>query len=247
MTSLFPSWLFLQTTTFTPTVSGKYRVVCIGKGGDGGTGASYGNYNRTYYCMSGSGGGAGGIGIGEIKLTAGQPYNISITSTETNFGSGRIIAKAGSNGESGTYDSNQGSVPTTIGGAGGTVSGTEVLLRYPGSKGGNGTSSDDGDVNMANVLISNGGAGGSVTCSLDPQAFTDSAIGAFQFGRKDGTKSYASYNESKVDQSKEVFGGYVGAGGDGSGGVFSGGDYNEHSGTPGEGGPGAVLIELIES
>lgn len=247
MTSLFPSWLFLQTTTFTPTVSGKYRVVCIGKGGDGGTGAVYSSYNRYYYCMSGSGGGAGGIGIGEIDLTAGQAYSIAVTNSETNFGNGRIIAKAGSNGQSGTYDSDSSSVPTTIGGAGGTVSGADVLLRYPGSKGGNGVEASDGDVNIANVQISNGGAGGSVTCSLDPQAFTDSAIGAFPFGRKDGAKAYASYNESTVDQSKEVFGGYVGAGGDGSGGLFSGNAYNEHHGTPGKGGPGAVLIELIET
>lgn len=93
------SWLFETTTTWTPPYSGKYRIFCIGAGGDG---------EHRY------GGGAGGAGMLDTVLSSTTSYNITVGSTAS-FGN-LISATSGGDG-----DDNNGN------GAAGTVSGTGVV------------------------------------------------------------------------------------------------------------------------
>lgn len=93
------SWLFETTTTWTPPYSGKYRIFCIGAGGDG-------EYQF--------GGGAGGAGMLDTVLSSTTSYNITVGSTAS-FGN-LISATSGEDG-----DNRNGN------GAAGTVSGTGVI------------------------------------------------------------------------------------------------------------------------
>lgn len=67
-----------ETSTFTPSKSGLYKVICVGAGG---TATSQSSSGTTYY-IAGSG---GGVAIKNMRLTVGTSYNITI-STTASFG-----------------------------------------------------------------------------------------------------------------------------------------------------------------
>lgn len=63
------------TETYKPTVSGLYRVICVGKGGDSYISTSYSSNN---YAL---GGGGGGVAIKDIYLDSATSYNITVSTT----------------------------------------------------------------------------------------------------------------------------------------------------------------------
>lgn len=63
------------TGTYKPSVSGLYRVICVGKGGDSYIKASSSNGN--YACS----GGGGGVAIKDIHLDSATSYNITVSTT----------------------------------------------------------------------------------------------------------------------------------------------------------------------
>ena len=247
-----PSWLFLNNGSFVPPETGKYRVICIGKGGDGGKGgsASSGNSGRAQ-ATSGAGGGSAGIGISILELSKEKTYTLSIDSSSTNFGSGLIIAYAGRNGANGksTISSSE-NLPTPYGGAGGSVSGSSVQYKYAGISGANGYNSGTAGINdiwySTNAL---GGKGASVTCCLRFDAVTPSSIGAFISPREDPGESYIE--DAKTNEKQYIihtYSGYAGAGGDGSPAFASyiyDSFYTHHITAGGKGGPGAIIIEYL--
>ena len=95
-----PQWLFTASATWTPPVKGRYRIICIGAGGDGN-----GTINPP------KPGGAGGVVIGVYTLGL-ISYNITAGTGNSSFGS-LVTAEAGSRGAA--QDA------TPAGGSGGTV------------------------------------------------------------------------------------------------------------------------------
>ena len=128
------------TGTYKPSVSGLYRVICVGKGGDSYIRASSSNGNYVY------GGGGGGVAIKDIRLDSATSYNVTV-STTASFAN-QLTATAG---ETLT------AMPTTAGGtaSGGTASGG--TYNFVGEKGKYGGSTNVG---------ANGGSVGVVITEL---------------------------------------------------------------------------------
>lgn len=116
-TGLNGQQLFTESGSFTAAKNGLHRIICQGKGGDGGSGNER--------C---SGGGGGGTCIGYADLVAGTSYAVTVSSSQSAF-NGTFIANAGSNGSTTSSSS------TPSGGAGGTASGGR--LNIAGQKGRN--------------------------------------------------------------------------------------------------------------
>ena len=105
VTPLLPSEYFeptlIETTgSFTPMVTGIYRVVVVG-GGVSGTGNGYDTTSNP--------GGCGGAAYADIKLEAGQVYTVTLD-TKANFAD-MLIANSGSVGAQGTVS---GTIPYTL-------------------------------------------------------------------------------------------------------------------------------------
>jgi len=96
--------------TFTAVKTGLHKIICQGKGGNGGDGNDR--------C---SGGGAGGTCIGYADLVAGTDYTVTISSSQSIF-NGTFIANAGSNGSATSTSS------TPSGGTGGSASGGTINI-----------------------------------------------------------------------------------------------------------------------
>lgn len=94
-----PMRVITATTTFTPEKTGKYKVICVGKGGNG----------SSYASVTSVGGGAGGVSIKTLELSSATNYSITI-STTASFSN--ILSAVGGGDASGT----------TVG-TGGTASG----------------------------------------------------------------------------------------------------------------------------
>ena len=128
---------FTTNTTFNPPQSGTYRIICVGKSGDGGDGAAggYGNFNyerHGYTGGSGAGGSSGAIAISDLQLTKGTSYKLTFTGGEANFND-QLRAEAGADGGDGDRDK-AGLVDETNAKAyGGNVVNREG---YPGGQGG---------------------------------------------------------------------------------------------------------------
>lgn len=106
---LYEAWCLTSTTTFTPPVSGVYKVICIGKGADGsGSATSY------------VGGSAGGVVIGLLELSSTQSYNVTVSSNASFSNLLTATAGAANTGGSGSggtvYDGGK-----RNGGSGGNV------------------------------------------------------------------------------------------------------------------------------
>lgn len=103
---------YTANNTFTVPQTGKYRITVIGKGGNGGSG---------YEDSGGGGGGSGGWSCSELDLTKGQSYPITVTASNSSFGS-LLSATAGQTGQAG--EGYWGS--TGAGGNAGTASGGNI-------------------------------------------------------------------------------------------------------------------------
>lgn len=74
--SMVPTWLITTTQTWTVPVTGNYRLICIGKGGDGGSGYSFNKFVRSGYTserygiviMPSTSGAGGAVAIADKKL-----------------------------------------------------------------------------------------------------------------------------------------------------------------------------------
>ena len=136
--SLIPARLFTTTGTFTPSVTGLYRIICIGAGGNGGNAITGGSGNK-------KGGGAGGVVIGIKRLTQNTVYNVTI-GNNASFGN-LMTATAG--GDASIVNS------AAVPGTGGSGSGDDCQI-YDGNDGTN----DGGDVGVFSLgMIGIGGAG----------------------------------------------------------------------------------------
>ena len=122
---------YTQNGTFTAPMTGKYRVTCIGKGGDGGDS----NSKSGVYQLNGAGGGAGGAGMITINLEKGGEA-IPITANSTaSFGS---YLSAGPGENAGFYEgSGSTSNYYVIPGQPGSSSGGISLKGNPGKPGTN--------------------------------------------------------------------------------------------------------------
>lgn len=96
--------IFVGNATYTVPISGRYRIIAIGRGGNG---VSSTEFRECY------GGGSGGIGVLEVSLIKGDSYPITV-GTNASFGS--LITATGASGRNG-----------------GTVSG-EGVIKYPGKQ-----------------------------------------------------------------------------------------------------------------
>lgn len=89
---------FEESTTYTAQQTGVYIITCVGKGGNGSSGAEYG-YNYSSGTLYASSGGGGAVCKGYVILQAGQTISITINTSKSSFGT-LIAAGAGQNGTS---------------------------------------------------------------------------------------------------------------------------------------------------
>ncbi|MGI5894277.1 MAG: hypothetical protein ACOX6P_06735 [Candidatus Merdivicinus sp.] len=85
--------IFVSNTTWTVPVTAKYRITCIGKGGNGGNSQGGGPY-------AGGGGASGGWCRSLMSLTKGEQYSITCDTAQSSFGS-MLTATAGQDGANG--------------------------------------------------------------------------------------------------------------------------------------------------
>ena len=81
-------------TTYTPEKTGLYRIICVGKGGDG-TAKSTSSANPRAYA-----GGGGGVAVKTMRLLSSSSYEITVGSTAS-FAAGTTILTATSGTASG--------------------------------------------------------------------------------------------------------------------------------------------------
>lgn len=179
---------YTSNTVFTPPSSGIYRIICVGKSGDGGDGGTScpgnagsiinpsnvstfqsGYNNAVLQTYEPGGGGAGGnsgaIAVSDIQLTAGTSYQLSFTDGTANFDN-RLWAEAGADGGDATVVTEVASKVYYSGGAG--LPSKTPAKAYGGNvanANGNigGTGSGDADGNIVYDAARGGGDGGQVT------------------------------------------------------------------------------------
>lgn len=220
---------FTTNTTWIVPESNWYRIIAIGKSGNGGSGANCSSYVNSSGGW-GAGGNAGGIAASTLYLEKDNQFPITVNASATSFGSD-ISATAGGNGGNGTYNS--------------TIDG-EISPQYGDAYGGNkvnitgmrGTKATTG-------FPKQGGSGGYYQSDLTyiSQYFVPSnTIDQYCAGGKvhsdDGVhetgKSYSKWYNLHVLVS--------GAGGGGTGG-FRGDDGPRGAYPGGQGQPGVCIIE----
>lgn len=76
------SYLFTASTTFTPEKSGWYKIIVVGKGGDG----DYKGGDSLWY----HGGGAGGVAISTRLLSSNDTYDIVLSATTASSSAGTV-------------------------------------------------------------------------------------------------------------------------------------------------------------
>ena len=125
-----PLRVITSTSTYTPEKTGWYKIICVGKGGDGAADktSSPNNYR-------GAAGGGGGVAIKTMQLTKGTGYAVTVSTTAsfaagstiiTATGGGTATSRTGGtasggdynfSGTAGGYTSNmfQGAVPGSVG------------------------------------------------------------------------------------------------------------------------------------
>ena len=217
---------------FTAQNAGVYKVYAVAKGGDGGKGYAT-NYIGGNYASSGAGGGSGGIAVFQLICSVGETISIQITENFVNINNGQVICNSGANGGNGTP-----TVVPPVGGIGGTVTNTiDVIFKSNGASGENG-------VVVNSVGIMPGGKGAGVTAVLLYPALHGGKLGLVVGQGMDGQLgSYSQTNQTEKLYGFIPYGGNAGAGADGGNGVLGGNYWN--AGTPGKGGPAAVIIEYL--
>ena len=88
-----PIRVITANTTYTPEKTGLYKIICVGKGGNG-----YGDNNSPQ--TKGVAGGGGGVSIKIARLTKGSSCNVTVGTTAS-FVSGSISLSATAGGDGG--------------------------------------------------------------------------------------------------------------------------------------------------
>ena len=224
---------YTQNGTFVAPMTGKYRVTCIGKGGDG----DNSHYVPGSYALNGAGGGAGGAVSTVIDINKGNSYSVTVDNGVSSFG----IVMTASAGQKGQFNANQGGTSSTIaGGAAGTASTVGLTQTvYQGQPGSLGEAANMGVPSSAgNWSNSYGGDGGAYT--LGQSKFLPTV------GGKGGDYQYNSstvpttYRDGLPPDDISSSGlAPFGAGGGGA--MYYSGNLNRG----GHGGSGAVIVELM--
>ena len=212
--------IFNADGTFTVPQTGKYRVTVVGKGGNGGK-STFDRNSWGENDGSGGSGGSGGWASSELNLTKGASVAVTVGAVSS-FGS-YLSAAAGADAAS-PDPSEIPAFPEYVGGAGGTATGG-TLRNVSGISGSNGTISDD--------RVHDGAAGKAVG-SPEYSAFLSAAFGQAGTGSSRDYRGYPPIADT----------GY-GAFGASGGGAACNTNYSGGSGLGGEGGPGAVIIEMV--
>ena len=212
--------IFNADGTFTVPQTGKYRVTVVGKGGNGGD-STFDRNSWGENDGSGGSGGSGGWASSELNLTKGASVAVTVGAVSS-FGS-YLSAAAGADAAS-PNPSEIPAFPEYVGGAGGTATGG-TLRNVSGISGSNGTISDD--------RVHDGAAGKAVG-SPEYSAFLSAAFGKAGTGSSRDYRGYPPIADT----------GY-GAFGASGGGAACNTNYSGGSGLGGEGGPGAVIIEMV--
>lgn len=212
--------IFNADGTFTVPQTGKYRVTVVGKGGNGGD-STFDRNSWGENDGSGGSGGSGGWASSELNLTKGASVAVTVGAVSS-FGS-YLSAAAGADAAS-PDPSEIPAFPEYVGGAGGTATGG-TLRNVSGISGSNGTISDD--------RVHDGAAGKAVG-SPGYSAFLSAAFGKAGTGSSRDYRGYPPIADT----------GY-GAFGASGGGAACNTNYSGGSGLGGEGGPGAVIIEMV--
>lgn len=262
---MVPTWLITTTQTWTVPVTGNYRLICIGKGGDGGSGYSFNKFVRSGYTserygiviMPSTSGAGGAVAIADKKLQANSTIECNFTDNNVNIGNTLLVASNGENGITGytngdvRYDDSLASYSATYTLAvGGVPSGSWMLYGYPGSTGIGPT----GTVNCEYVRgVSgrndygefSGQNGGNVGCVINtPYINGNAGIGAFMSTVTNGSSGTLNGYTFAMPH-----GGYAGAGGAaGTMAAYVTYDSSAPAATNcgrGDGGIGAILIQFF--
>ena len=222
---------YTQNGTFVAPMTGKYRVTCIGKGGDG----DNSHYVPGSYALNGAGGGAGGAVSTVIDINKGNSYSVTVDNGVSSFG----IVMTASAGQKGQFNANQGGTSSTIaGGAAGTASTVGLTQTvYQGQPGSLGEAANMG-VASGNWNNSYGGDGGAYTSGQSN--FLPTVGGKGGDYQVDGSYYPTTYRDGLPPDGHSPSGiAPFGAGGGGA--MYYSGNLNRG----GHGGSGAVIIELM--
>lgn len=204
--SMVPTWLITTTQTWTVPVTGNYRLICIGKGGDGGDGrCGNNNMHETryfYYLFPSTGGGGGAVAIADRKLDSGTTLTCNVTSNNTNINATALKATAGANGVAGELlDHHRSDIPTVTSktysaAPGGIASGEWMTYGYNGNKGDYPAKAvsykDYYCAYNATFVKTPLYCGGNVGCIIfSPAINGNSGLGAFPGSCIDGVRGYA--------------------------------------------------------
>ena len=222
---------YTQNGTFVAPMTGKYRVTCIAKGGDG----DNSHYVPGSYALNGAGGGAGGAVSTVIDINKGNSYSVTVDNGVSSFG----IVMTASAGQKGQFNANQGGTSSTIaGGAAGTASTVGLTQTvYQGQPGSLGEAANMG-VASGNWNNSYGGDGGAYTSGQSN--FLPTVGGKGGDYQVDGSYYPTTYRDGLPPDDISSSGlAPFGAGGGGA--MYYSGNLNRG----GHGGSGAVIIELM--
>lgn len=222
---------FTANGTFVAPMTGKYRVTCIAKGGDG----DDAHYDPAGYALNGAGGGAGGAASGTFSIKKGYSYTVTVNNAVSSFG----LVESAAAGQKGVFNANQGGTSAAIaGGTAGTAStmGTDPKV-YAGQGGDRGEAANMGKP-AGGWNNSYGGTGGAYTSGQSKFLSTSGGQGgAYQLdGQSQRTTSMDGLPPDGNSPS-----GFAPFGAGGGGGMYrSGAGY-----LGGHGGSGAVIVELL--
>ena len=224
---------YTQNGTFVAPMTGKYRVTCIAKGGDG----DNSHYVPGSYALNGAGGGAGGAVSTVIDINKGNSYSVTVDNGVSSFG----IVMTASAGQKGQFNANQGGTSSTIaGGAAGTASTVGLTQTvYQGQPGSLGEAANMGVPSSAgNWSNSYGGDGGAYT--LGQSKFLPTVGGKGGDYQYNSSTAPTTYRDGLPPDDISSSGlAPFGAGGGGA--MYYSGNLNRG----GHGGSGAVIIELM--
>ena len=224
--------------TWTPQQTGKYLVIVIGPGGDGGKGAL--SQASSIYAYGGAGGGSGGVAVFELEVNELIEFSYEITDSSAIWNK-QVTCNSGKPGQNGATVTPQPTL-TILGGKGGTVDASiPLLLKANGLKGTDSNYTYSGLLDSFNV-------GASLPIVLNFPFFNQNKTGILLGSVTNGTP-FQERNNSGVltKQSVTPLGGLIGCGGDGGVGVWNA----QYSGisvivsTPGKGGDGAIIIQYL--
>ncbi len=226
---------YTQNGTFVAPMTGKYRVTCIAKGGDG----DNSHYVPGSYALNGAGGGAGGAVSTVIDINKGNSYSVTVDNGVSSFG----IVMTASAGQKGQFNANQGGTTATIaGGAAGTISLNmgDNPVTYTGQAGANGEAANMGvPVGSGQWKNSDGGDGGAY--SAGQSKFLPTVGGKGGSYQADDDLVPLTYQNGLPPCQYSSSGLYpFGAGG--GGGMYRSSGWTHRGGS---GGSGAVIIELV--